>query len=101
MTIADGVPLDFQFRGIRVSRPDHSDVLVVRPTRVSERYLETLDIPLLRGRGITADDAAGAEPVAVISKTVADRLFGADDPIQRITSRGTRGETPRVFATWE
>ena len=81
VTVADAVPLDFQFRGARASRPERPDVVVVRPGRVGESYLDTLDIPLLRGRAITADDAAGAEPVVVISKPLADRLFGADDPI--------------------
>jgi predicted permease len=95
LTIADAVPLDFQFRGVRASRSDRS--VFVRPTRISERYLETLDIPLLRGRSITAMDTAGAEPVAVISKSVADRLFGSDDPLGKPLTVELEEKTLRVF----
>ena len=44
-------------------------------TRVGDGYLDTMGIPLLRGRGFTVDDGAGAEMVTVISKPLADRLF--------------------------
>jgi predicted permease len=95
--VADAVPLDFQFRGVRASRPGHSDVVFVRPAAVSDGYLETLDIPLLRGRAITVDEAAGAEAVAVISKRVADRLFGVDDPIGGRLTLELEENTPRAF----
>lgn len=97
VTIADGIPLDFQFRGVRASRPGHSEVIRVRPTQAGGGYLETLDIRLLRGRPITADDAAGAEPVAVISKLVADRLFGSDDPIGAPLTVELGENTSKVF----
>jgi predicted permease len=97
VAIADAVPLDFQFRAVPASRPGHSDVVYVRPARVGDRYLETLDIPLLRGRAITVDDVAGAEAVAVISKPVADRLFGIDDPIGERLTVELEEKAPRVF----
>ena len=43
--------------------------------RVTPDYLQLLDIPLLQGRGIQATDGEGAEPVAVISRTLAERAF--------------------------
>jgi predicted permease len=97
VTLADTVPLDFEFRGARASRPDRPDVVVVRHARVSDSYLGTLDIPLLRGRGITAGDVAGAEPVAVISKPLADRLFGADEPIGERLTLELEENKPSVF----
>jgi predicted permease len=81
VTVADGLPLDFRSRGMRVSRPGRSDGATVRATRVGDGYLETLNIQLLRGRGIAADDGAGNQAVAVVSKPLADRLFGHEDPI--------------------
>jgi predicted permease len=86
VTIADGLPLDFHSRVARVSRPGQSNVVDAHTTRVGEGYLETMAIPLLRGRGITGEDGVGTQLVAVISKPLADRLFGDDDPIgQRLT----------------
>jgi predicted permease len=85
VTVASGLPLDFGFsNNARVSRPDRADAILARITRVGDGYLDTLDIQLVRGRSIGAADAAGAERVAVVSKLVADRLFGADDPIGKL-----------------
>src|SRR6185436_13314485 len=47
----------------------------VHVTRVGDRYLDTMGISLLRGRGLTVDDRAGAEKVTVISKALAEQLF--------------------------
>ena len=48
---------------------------------VTDGYLETLRIPLLRGRTLTAADRAGAPPVAVIGQAMAARGWGGTDPI--------------------
>ncbi|MGH9372813.1 MAG: ABC transporter permease, partial [Vicinamibacterales bacterium] len=77
-TVADGLPLDFGGRGARVSlqvdKNSAPRVVSVQTTRVADRYLDTMGIPLLIGRGFTHDDSAGAEMVTVISKTLADQL---------------------------
>jgi putative ABC transport system permease protein len=44
-------------------------------------YLETMGIPVLRGRGITAADLVGSEPVVVISESLAKQSFPGEDPI--------------------
>ena len=49
--------------------------------RAMHRYFETMNIPIVRGRGFTDDDRAGAPPVVVINETLAARLFGDEDPI--------------------
>lgn len=77
-TVAEGLPLDSGSRGARVSlqvdRDSAPTVVTVQTTRVADRYLETMGIPLLIGRGFTRDDTAGGEMVTVISKTLADQL---------------------------
>jgi predicted permease len=48
---------------------------------VSPGYFETLQIPLLRGRGIQDTDTSGSPPVAVINQAMADELWPGRDPI--------------------
>ena len=74
-TVADGLPLDFNNRFKRVSRQGEATSVRAHVTRVGEGYLNTMGIRLIQGRGITAEDAAGAELVTVISKPLADWLF--------------------------
>jgi putative ABC transport system permease protein len=50
---------------------------------VSPGYFETLGIPLLAGRDFEKSDGPAAEPVAVISRATAARLFPARDPVGR------------------
>ena len=83
VAVADGLPLGAGYRPARASRPDHAGAVWVGVIRVGEGYLETVGVPVVRGRAITAADVAGAEPVVVISKPVADRLFGKEDPVGR------------------
>ena len=49
--------------------------------RAMHHYFETMNIPVIRGRGFTGADRAGAPPVVVINATLARRLFGDQDPI--------------------
>ena len=67
VSIANGLPLDPQSRQTRVAG-DGDAVVRAHTTRVSPGYLDTMRIPLLRGRGITSDDQTGSEPVVVITR---------------------------------
>jgi putative ABC transport system permease protein len=91
VTVADGLPLDFSGRDSKISLPAEANVapkfVSVHVTRVGDGYLSTMGIPLLRGRGFTVDDGAGAEMVTVISKPLADRLFPKADPAEAIGKR--------------
>jgi predicted permease len=53
---------------------------------VSPAFFETLAIPIVAGRPISAADVAGQEPVAVISQTAARKLFGDANPIGRLVA---------------
>ena len=46
-----------------------------------DEYLNTMGIPLVRGRGFTAENGVGAEPVTIVSKALADRLVPGGDVI--------------------
>jgi predicted permease len=53
---------------------------------VRENYFATLEIPLLRGRGFTAQDDQHAPKVAIVSQTFARQFFPNEDTLgKRIT----------------
>ena len=58
----------------------------VRMVHVSERYFETLAIPILAGRGITVEDREKSPPVVVLSQTAVNLFFGRANPVGRYLS---------------
>jgi predicted permease len=52
-------------------------------------YLQTMAIPLLRGRNFAETDTARAEPVAIVNEAFAERFLGGDDPVGLHVSLGT------------
>jgi predicted permease len=62
-------------------RPDRSNVIPVRANVVSQRYLETMGIPVVRGRGFQTSDVQTSPRVAIVSRSLADRLWPNADPI--------------------
>jgi len=50
---------------------------------VSPEYFDTLTLPVVRGRGFTAADTAGAPNVAIVNQMLAKRFFGTSEPIGR------------------
>jgi len=49
----------------------------------SPGFFSALGVPILAGRDFNDNDRRGAEPVVVISKSVADRMFPGQDAINR------------------
>ncbi len=49
--------------------------------RVSPQFLDAIGVPVVRGRGITAQDTATSRPVAVVNEAFAKRFFPNEDPI--------------------
>ena len=74
-------------------RPDYPEpVMILRSSDISPDYFTTFRIPIRRGRSFTAEDRAGAPPVAVINRATADQLWPGQDPIGRqLTIGGPRG----------
>src|SRR5213079_3131173 len=50
---------------------------------ISPGYFAALGVPILQGRDFDDHDAQNGEPVAVISQTLAQRMFPGQDPINR------------------
>jgi predicted permease len=57
------------------------NMLVTGWHRVGPNHFSALKIPIVRGRGLTADDRRGRPPVVVISEAAARRFFPDRDPI--------------------
>lgn len=64
---------------------------------VSPGFIETMRIPLLAGRPLTADDAQSASGAVVISAQLAQRLWGSEGAIGRRISSDPPGAEPRWF----
>jgi len=81
VAVAEGMPVDFDYREYRVAGTDEGTFVTAQVTRVAENFLETVGAPLVRGRTITAGDCLMAAPVTVISKPLADQLFPGREAI--------------------
>jgi hypothetical protein len=101
VTVADGLPLDFRDRSTLVSLQVDANTaprpVAVQVTRVGDDYLKTLGIPLVRGRGFAAEDGAGAEPVTIVSKPLADRLVPGGDVIGKTLMFGVDPKTHQAL----
>jgi hypothetical protein len=100
-SLASMVPYGEFNEGGRASRPTAADdPKAVNFTIITSEYFETLGLPILRGRGFSADEdqRSTAMPPALINERLARSLFGADDPIGQLVSlrRGT-GQTAETF----
>ena len=86
VALAEGMPIDFDYREFRVAATKDAKFVTAHVTRVGENFLETIGAPLQRGRTITAQDRVMAAPVAVISEPLAAQLFPGTEPIgERVT----------------
>ncbi len=54
-----------------------------RQPSISTSYLQLMGIPILRGRGLLETDTAAAEPVVLVSDTLARHYFPGEDPVGR------------------
>ena len=57
------------------------DRILVQVNSVSPGYLETIDVPLLKGRDFTDNDKAGAPLVVVINETMAQRFWPGQEAL--------------------
>ena len=57
------------------------DRILVQVNSVSPGYLDTLNVPLQRGRDFTNDDADGTPKVVIVNETMAARFWPGDDAL--------------------
>jgi hypothetical protein len=62
---------------------------------VSAHYFAAAGVPILRGRAFTAADAAGGEPVAIISDRLARKFPAGIDPLGHYLTAGDDGSDRR------
>lgn len=85
----------------RIAREDSLGAETGAPViRVSPGFFSTLEIGLVEGREFTPSDRSTAEPVAVISQTLARRLWPGASPVgQRLRITQATGRGP-VAGPW-
>ena len=79
---------NYDSRGIQIEdRPAPAgQAPSVQSRSVTPGYFDAMGIPLLRGRGFDARDAAGSPPVVLVSDAMARRYWPDEDPVgKRIT----------------
>jgi predicted permease len=67
-----------------------------RMDRVTADFFEVIGNPIVRGRGITAQDTATSRHVAVVNQAFARKFFKDEDPIGNYFGR-LENKTPRMY----
>lgn len=62
---------------------------------VSPDYFSVLRIPVQDGRGLTAGDRVGSEPVVLVSRTLAGRLWPSESAVGRTLRIAPPGDNPQ------
>jgi len=97
-----GLGSDFVPRGLNqvsiAGQPENSRSDVATQ-EVSETAIQTLRIPLLRGRLFDARDAKDTQPVAIINEALAKDYFGAADPLGHAIKFGRADDTSKPWLT--
>ena len=99
---ASQLPLsgDYDVYGVEFDRGNNADQDPALRYAVTPGYLETMHIPLRRGRLLNEHDTAGAPGAVLINESFADRKFHGQDPIGRRIRVGLDvGHANRPWAT--
>jgi predicted permease len=88
-----GLKFQFSFEGYRPADGEEDPTCRLRP--VSPRFFAVLGVPILAGRDFTYHDREGTELVAIVSQSVAQRLFPNGDAIGRRLWFSARRPQPR------
>jgi predicted permease len=78
-------------------REAHQEALIGAGRTVSPEYFGTLGLRLVRGRVLTAQDASQSSHAAVISDTMAERLWPHQDPLGKHILSVKDEATPAVW----
>jgi predicted permease len=61
---------------------------------VNPSFFSALGMRIVRGRAFTSGDGANGPPVAIVSRDLAQRLYGKTDPIGQLISNNVTGKDP-------
>jgi predicted permease len=88
VAVTNTTPFGFVRRDpVAAESPDAEiDVQVVR---ASDNFLATLRLPLIAGRDFSGSELLTGDRTAIVSRSVADRLFGRDEAIGKYIRVGT------------
>jgi predicted permease len=75
--------------------PDSHDQHWATWDRVSPHFLDAIGVPILRGRGLTEQDTATSQPVAIVDQAFVKKFFPNEDPIGK--HFGTERENAGAF----
>lgn len=82
-TVSTDLPLDLGSRGTSIAIPGREEPVGIEFNQVAPGYVETLGLRLLQGRPFTEDDGAGADEVAIVSRSLAERVWPGEDALGR------------------
>jgi predicted permease len=82
-------PLAIRPEGFRF--PKAQNYAIVDSAFVSERYFETLTIPIVRGRPFASTDAPGSPLAVIINETLAAHYWPGQNPLGKRMQIGGRG----------
>ena len=93
---ASSPPLDGGLDGLLVKTSD-STTLAFDLNVVSPEYFSLLELPIVRGRGFSADEGRSSASVAIVTQAAAARLWPGLDPIGReVVMAPTDRQRPRL-----
>jgi hypothetical protein len=75
--------------------PPGEESFRIRYTMVGPDYFEVMGTRILAGRGIRASDTPQSEPIAVVSQTMAERLFSGEGPLEKVILMGRTKQLAR------
>ncbi len=94
-TVAEGLPMEFTSNGGTIVAEGGDAPTPERPgevagwTLVGDRYFATMGTRLLEGRDFGPGDSAGSTSVAVVSRTLAERLWPGQPALGRVLRFGS------------
>ncbi len=93
VAIANGTPAWTGLSPDKFTVEGHTEEVQIRCTPVSPDYFDLLRIPLVQGRSFTEHDNDTSYPAAIVSESVAKRLWPNENPLGKTL---THGQSERV-----
>ncbi len=96
--LVEETPLGGGNSGGTASAPGRSQIGAVEANHISPGYLASMSIPILSGRDFTpADESPSAPPVAILTRSLAQKLFPNENPIGLRFSREETYDATQAF----